>query len=119
MTFAAGSQLQRETDRRSDLPIHRNGPPGTFVIINGPQGGARRISLPTDQIVSAEERDNAVVVTFGGFRFDGLLDGSLTFSRVRELRPEVELSPDRSYTMRLQPEWVAAIEVDGERVWPG
>ena len=117
MTFVAGSRLQRESDRRSDLPIHRNGPPGTFVIIGAPQGPALRVSLPTDQIVSAEEHDDAVVVTFGGFRFDGLHDGTLTFSRVRELRPEQELSPDRSFTMRLQPEWVFEIEAAGQVLW--
>jgi hypothetical protein len=77
-----------------------------------------RVSLPTDQIVFAEERDGLVLVGFGGFRFDGLIDGQFTFTRVRELRPEQELSPDRSFTMRLQPEWVAAIDVDGLRVWP-
>jgi hypothetical protein len=112
ITFAAGATLQRESDRASDLPIHRNGPPGTFVILPGV-----RVSLPTDQIVFVEERDGLVAVGFGGFRFDGLRDGQLTFTRVRELRPEQELSPDRSFTMRLQPEWVAAIDVDGVRVW--
>jgi hypothetical protein len=113
ITFVAGATLQRESDRPSDLPIHRNGPPGTFVILLGV-----RVSLPTDQIVFAEERDGLVMVGFGGFRFDGPLDGRLIFTRVRELRPEQELSPDRSFTMRLQPEWVAAIEADGLPVWP-
>ena len=42
VTFARGAQLLREADRPSHFPIHRNGPPGTFVII-----GTTRISLPS------------------------------------------------------------------------
>jgi hypothetical protein len=49
-------------------------------------------------------------VGFGGFRYDGLIDGAHTCTRVRELRPENELSPDRSFIMKLQPEWVKSIE---------
>ena len=48
VVFAAGASLHQESDRRSDLPMHRNGPPGTFVHIPG-----WRISLPTDQVVVA------------------------------------------------------------------
>ena len=107
--FAAGSRLQREQDRPSDLPIHRNGPPGTFVILSG-----LRISLPTDQIVDIDEHDDRVIVTFGGFQFDGLRDGRLVFTRVRELRPEHELSPDRSFTMTLDPSWVTSIDAGGQ-----
>ncbi len=33
--FAAGSSLEREQDRPSQLPIYRNGPPGTFVRLDG------------------------------------------------------------------------------------
>lgn len=113
ITFARGSRLQREQDRPSHLPIHRNGPPGTFVILPGV-----RISLPTDQITDVAERDSHVVVTFGGFRFDGLRDGRLVCSRVRELRPEHELSPDRSFTMRLDPSWVTSVDADGIRLFP-
>ncbi len=113
ITFAAGSRVQREQDRASDLPIHRNGPPGTFVILPGV-----RISLPTDQIVAADQRDDQVIVIFGGFQVDGRRDGRLVFTRVRELRPELELSPDRSFTMTLDPSWVASIDVDGIRVFP-
>lgn len=105
ITFAAGSRLQREQDRPSDLPIHRNGPPGTFVILPG-----LRISLPTDQIVDVDEHNGRVTVTFGGFEFDGMRDGRLVFTRVRELRPEHELSPARSFTMTLDPSWVTSIE---------
>ncbi|HVZ23449.1 MAG TPA: hypothetical protein VG871_20395, partial [Vicinamibacterales bacterium] len=64
------------------------------------------------------ERDDGVTVTFGGFQFDGLRDGRLVFTRVRELRPEHELSPDRSFTMTLDPSWVASVDVDGIRVFP-
>lgn len=121
--FAPGTALHRESDRRSDLPIHRNGPPGTFVVFPdtgplGAQGGALRVSLPTDQIVLAEERDGAVRVGFGGFRFDGVQDGRLTFSRVRDLLPEDQLSPARSWTMTLDPAWVASVDVAGVRAWP-
>jgi hypothetical protein len=104
ITFAPGSRLHREHDRPSDLPIHRNGPPGTFVILSG-----LRISLPTDQIVDVDEHDDHVSVAFGGFQFDGLRDGRLVFTRVRELRPEHELSPDRSFTMTLDPAWVTSV----------
>jgi len=51
-------------------------------------------------------------------RMVGLEEGRLVFVRVRELFPEDRLSPDRSHTMRLDPQWVAAISVDGQAVWP-
>lgn len=108
IVFAPGSTLRSETDRPSDLPIVRNGPPGTFVLLPGV-----RVSLPTDQIVDVDERGDGVAVTFGGFVFDGLRDGRLTFSRVRDLRPEHELSPDRSWTMLLDPAWVTSVDQDG------
>jgi hypothetical protein len=111
--FAPGARLHREDERPSDLPIHRNGPPGTFVLID-----KLRVSLPTDQIVFADDRGSSVRVGFGGFRFDGHREGRLVLSRVRDLQPEHHLSPDRSWTMRLEPSWVAAIEVDGVRAWP-
>jgi len=111
--FAAGSALLREHDRKSDLTILRNGPPGTFVHL-----GDVHISLPTDQIVMSEERADSVSMGFGGMRFVGIRDGRLTFQRVRDLRPEEELSPDRSWTMTLEPHWVAAIHEDGRQVWP-
>ena len=113
ITFAPGARLYRERDRPSHFPIHRNGPAGTFVIVD-----TLRVSLPTDQIVFAEETGNAVTVGFGGFRFDGSRDGSLVFTRVRDLLPEDQLSPDRSWTMTLEPSWVSAIDVDGVRAWP-
>lgn len=113
ITFAARSRLQREQDHLSDLPIHRNGPPGTFVILPG-----LRISLPTDQIVGADDQDDRVTVTFGGFQFDGVRDGRLVFTRVRELRPEHELSPDRSFTMTLDPSWVTSVHVGSVRLFP-
>ena len=51
-------------------------------------------------------------------RFVGLEDGELVFVRFREMAPEDQLSPARSHTMRLNPDWVAAISVHGEAVWP-
>jgi hypothetical protein len=113
IAFAAGSSLDREQDRPSHFPIHRNGPPGTFVRL-----GQVRISLPTDQIVHAEERDGAVVVAFGGMTFRGVADGRLTCVRVRDLWPEDRLSPARSWTMTLDPEWVTAVHENGHQVWP-
>ncbi|MGE3401671.1 MAG: hypothetical protein AB7K63_03730 [Vicinamibacterales bacterium] len=113
ITFARGARLHREQDRPSDLPIHRNGPPGTFVLFPG-----LRVSLPTDQIVMVDDSDGRVRVGFGGFRFDGLAGGKLTFTRIRDLRPDAELSPDRSWQMTLDPDWVETIEVDGVRVTP-
>jgi hypothetical protein len=112
--FAAPSSLVREQDRPSALPILGNGPPGTFVVF--PAG--LRVSLPTDQIVSADDSGGRARVVFGGMRFVGLDGGRLVFARVRELFPEEQLSPDRSHTMFLEPQWVAAIEVDGRAVWP-
>ena len=112
VAFAAGSALVREADRRSDLPIHRNGPPGTFVRL-----GTTRISLPTDQIVSASEA-GAVVVGFGGMRFTGAKEGQLTFERVRDLWPEHLLSPTRSWRMTLDRAWVSAVRENGRQVWP-
>ena len=103
----------READRPSDLPIVRNGPPGTFVLLTGV-----RVSLPTDQIVEVDDTGDGVAVTFGGFRFEGVADGRLRFARVRDLRPERELSPDRSWTMLLEPAWVTMVEEDGVRRFP-
>lgn len=113
IVFASGARLVREAERPSDLPIHRNGPPGTFVIFD-----TLRVSLPTDQVVLAENVNGTVTVGFGGFQFDGMRDARLVFSRVRDLLPDSQLSPDRSWTMALQPEWVSAIHADGVQVWP-
>ena len=49
--FTALTSLLREENRISTLPIVGNGPPGTFVLF--PNG--LRVSLPTDQIVFAED----------------------------------------------------------------
>jgi hypothetical protein len=111
--FAPGSSLERESSRRSDLPIHRNGPPGTFVRLAG-----LRISLPTDQIVTSDAANGTVTVGFGGMHFTGVERGLLTFVRERDLRPEEELSPARSWTMTLEPAWVARVRENGARVWP-
>ena len=113
IVFAPGTRLDREHDRQSHFPIYRNGPPGTFVVLD-----TLRISLPTDQIVFAEEANGVVTVGLGGFRFEGSDGQRLVFSRVRDLLPEDQLSPDRSWTMTLEPSWVGAIEVDGVHMWP-
>jgi hypothetical protein len=111
--FAAPSSLSRETTRLSDLRIVGNGPPGTFVIL--PHGV--KISLPTDQIVAADDADGQARVEFGGMRFVGFEDGWLIFVRVRELWPDDQLSPARSHRMMLDPAWVAAVLVDGRPAW--
>jgi hypothetical protein len=111
--FAAPSRLIREQHRPSMLPIVGNGPPGTFVLLSG----GLKVSLPTDQIVSADESDEHVRVGFGGMRFVGLQQERLVFRRVVELFPEDQLSPDRSHTMLLDPAWVAEITVAGRLVW--
>lgn len=95
------------------LPIVGNGPPGTFVIAPG----GLKVSLPTDQVVSADDDSGHVRVQFGGMRFIGREHGQLIFTRVREMFPEDQLSPDRSHTMRLDPAWVAVITVADQVVW--
>ena len=112
--FAAPSALLREQNRMSTLPILGNGPPGTFVLF--PNG--YKVSLPTDQIVFADDAGGHARVEFGGMQFVGREDGQLVFVRVHELFPEDQLSPARSHTMRLDPHWVATIAVDGRPAWP-
>jgi hypothetical protein len=112
--FASPTALLREPNRTSTLPIIGNGPPGTFVLF--PNG--LRVSLPTDQIVFADDTSGHVRVEFGGMQFVGFEGGRLVFVRIRELFPEDQLSPARSHTMRLDPQWVATISVDGRPVWP-
>ena len=113
--FAASTSLRREQHRTSALPIIGNGPPGTFVLF--PNG--LRVSLPTDQIVFADDTRGHASVGFGGMRFVGSEEGHLVFVRIRELFPEDQLSPARSHKMLLDPQWVARISVDGRTVWPG
>ena len=112
--FTAPSSIFRERDRISPLRIIGNGPPGTFVLF--PNG--LRVSLPTDQIVFADDARGHARVGFGGMQFVGLDDEHLTFVRIRELVPEDQLSPARSHTMRLDSHRVATVSVDGRPVWP-
>ena len=65
--FASPTALLREQNRTSTLPIIGNGPPGTFVLF--PNG--LRVSLPTDQIVFADDSSGHVRVGFGGMQFVG------------------------------------------------
>src|SRR5438132_13045586 len=60
--FVAPTALLREEHRPSTLPIVGNGPPGTFVLF--PNG--LRVSLPTDQIVFADDTGGHARVGFGG-----------------------------------------------------
>ena len=111
--FAALTSLVREQDRVSALPIIGNGPPGTFVLF--PNG--LKVSLPTDQIVFADDTGGHARVGFGGMRFVGLADRRLVFVRVRELFPEAQLSPARSHKMLLDARWVALISENGRPTW--
>jgi hypothetical protein len=111
--FAPQTSLYRERDLVSHLPIVRNGPAGTFVVF--PDG--LRVSLPTDQIVFADDANGAARVGFGGMKFMGTAEGCLTFVRVRDLLPEDQLSPARSHVMMLEPRMVSSILVDGRPVW--
>ena len=97
VNFIAPSALLREGDRRSDLRIIGNGPPGTFVHF--PHG--LRVSLPTDQIVFASDEGGYARVAFGGMRWVGADHGVLTFVREREVLPADQLSPARSHVMHL------------------
>ena len=112
--FVTPSSIFQEEHRVSTLRILGNGPPGTFVVF--PHG--LRVSLPTDQIVCADDSGGHARVGFGGMRFVGLEEGHLVFVRTRELLPEDQLSPARSHTMRLDSQWVAAVLADGSPVWP-
>jgi hypothetical protein len=114
--FVQGSRIHREAafvPAALALPVVQNGPPGTFVTF----ADGSRVPLPTDQIVSTEERAGAAQVGFGGMRFDGLEGGHLTFRRVRDLLAEHELSPERGRRMTLKPEMVAAVFMEGRLVW--
>ena len=111
--FVPGTSLYRERDRVSQFPLLRNGPAGTFVVF--PDGW--RVSLPTDQIVYADDTAGRARVGFGGMDFRGCDDGRLTFVRVRELHPEERLSPDRSHRMLLEQPWVSSVLTHGRIVW--
>ena len=67
VAFAAPSSLVVERDRPSQFPILGNGPPGTVVLFPG----RLRVSLPTDQVVSADDTGGYAKVGFGGMRFTG------------------------------------------------
>ena len=110
--FAAGTRLFREPDLAQGLRILHNGPPGTFVTF----ADGLRVSLPTDQIVYSDDTGESARVGFGGMSFAGMEAGRLIFHRVREMHPEEQLSPARSHTMVLDPNWVASIWIDGQRV---
>ena len=113
ITFAAPSTLLREQPRPSDLPIVGNGPPGTFVVFSN----GLRVSLPTDQIVGADDEQGHARVAFGGMRFVGVEGERLVFVREREVLPDALLSPARSHVMYLEIAWVALVISNGRQVW--
>jgi hypothetical protein len=112
--FVAETRLERDPDRVPKLAIVQNGPPGTRVVF----ADGSKVPLPTDQIVFADDATGCARVAFGGMSFEGLEDDFLVCYRVRELQPEALLSPERGRRMTLKPDMVAAIYVDGRRVWP-
>jgi hypothetical protein len=112
--FATPSSLLFERHLVSSLPIIGNGPPGTFIIFPS----RLNVSLPSDQIVFADDSDGCARVGFGGMEFVGLEEGQLVFIRARELLPEAQLSPARSHRMLLDPRWVATISIEGRQAWP-
>jgi hypothetical protein len=111
--FIAETKVHRDREVVPKLPIVQNGPPGTSVMFSD----GRQVPLPTDQIVFDDDAAGRARVGFGGMSFEGIEDGSLVFYRVRDLRPEEELSPQRGRRMTLDPEIVSAVYVDGRKVW--
>jgi hypothetical protein len=89
--FAAPTSLLREQHRISTLPIVGNGPPGTFVLFSH----GLSVSLPTDQIVFADDTGGHARVGFGGMRFVGLEAGRL-------VRPGSRTVPGGSAVARAQ-----------------
>ena len=60
--FAPHTSLNGEREIVSQLPIIRNGPAGTFVVF--PRG--LRVSLPTDQIIFADDTGGYARVGLAG-----------------------------------------------------
>lgn len=112
--FVIGTRLFREAAFTTGLPILGNGPPGTFVIF--PDG--HRVPLPTDQVVESDDESGAARVGFGGMRFMGRHGSQLMFHRVKDLWPSAQLSPERGMRMTLETSMVAAVIVEGTKVWP-
>ena len=112
--FVVDTTIYREPSFVPKLPIVQNGPPGTFIVF--PDG--RRVSVPTDQVVFADDTGACARVGFGGMSFVGIEDGYLVFLRVRDLQPPETLPPERGRRMTLKPEMVSAIYVNGGEVWP-
>ena len=112
--FVRGTRVYQQRGVAGRLPIVRNGPPSTFVVF--PDGA--RVPLPTDQVVFADNRSGRARVGFGGMSMGAMEHGQLVFHRVKDLRPEEELSPERARRMTLEPQMVASVAVDGHAVWP-
>jgi hypothetical protein len=112
--FVARTRVYREVEESSGLPVVQNGPPGTFVVF----ADGARVSLPTDQVVSADDSSGSARVAFGGMKFSGIEDGELVFYRTRDLQAPEKLSPQRGVRMTLDPKMVAAVHESGHQVWP-
>jgi hypothetical protein len=81
--FVVPSSIFREPDRASTFRIIGNGPPGTFVLFST----GLKLSLPTDQIVFADDTGGHARVGFGGMQFVGADAEHLVFVRIREVLP--------------------------------
>ena len=85
----------------------------------GPSSSSRTVSgCLADRSDRLRRRFRATWLGFGGMRFVGSEDGGLVFADCANC-PEAAPSPARSHTMRLDPQWVTSIAVEGSRVWPG
>ena len=102
---------------RSSRDPGDNGPPGTAFVLF-PLDQAPSVAAHRNQVVSADDTGGCAKVGFGGMRFTGMASGRLVFVRERDLHPADQLSPDRSHTMRLEPQWVASIFAYGQLLWP-
>lgn len=97
------------------LPVVRNGPPATFVVFPSRK---RKISLPTDQIIDAEDTGGYARVDFGGMKYVGIEGEKFVFDRVRDLAPPETLAPDRGMRMAIEMRAVSKIVSEGDCVWP-
>ena len=99
-------------NRVSQLPIVGNGPPGHL------RRRGEHQNLSADRL-DRQRRRLAGFCPRGIWRDAVRWRGKRTtmFVRIREMLPEDQLSPARSHTMRLNPEWVSKVWLLGELVW--
>jgi len=91
--------------------------PDASLVLTFAAPSTLRVSLPTDQIVGADDEHGHARVAFGGMRFVGVEGERLVFVREREVLPDALLSPARSHVMHLEIAWVALVVSKGRQVW--